>query len=162
MSTDARLPHPGVRFPPPLIFVAGFLLGWILETRVERFRLIGGATSAAPLELFGSAALGAGLGLMLWGIATFRRARTAVLPHRPASRLVLSGPYRFTRNPMYTGLTIGYVGLACIANVGWPLVLLPLVLATLVRLVIRREEDYLVHAFGAEYEAYQHRVRRWL
>jgi protein-S-isoprenylcysteine O-methyltransferase Ste14 len=93
---------------------------------------------------------------------TFRRARTAILPTRPASQLVDGGPYRFTRNPMYTGLTTAYVGAAALLDSVWPLLLLPLVLAALVRLVVRREEAYLRGAFGAEYAAYQARVRRWL
>ena len=81
-------------------------------------------------------------------MVTFWRARTAIIPHRPASRLVRHGPYRFTRNPMYVGLTGLYTGLALIFNVGWPLVLLPLVLVVLWGVVIQREERYLRAAFG--------------
>jgi protein-S-isoprenylcysteine O-methyltransferase Ste14 len=162
MTHDRQWPHPGVRFPPPLLFAAGFLAGWVVETRVTRLRLVADAAADGPLRWLGVLLLAAGLGLMFWGLVTFRRASTAVLPHRPASRLVIAGPYRFTRNPMYTGLTAAYGGLACLANVAWPLVLLPLVLVALVRLVVRREEAYLAHAFGAEYDAYRQRVRRWL
>lgn len=162
MTTDEPLPHPGVRFPPPLLFAAGFLLGWLLEMRVLRIHLVGGGALAALLALVGMLALAGGLALAAWGLITFHRARTAILPHHPASRLVTHGPYRFTRNPMYTGLTLAYIGLACLANVGWPLILLPFVLVALVRLVIRREERYLADAFGAEYAAYRRRVRRWV
>jgi protein-S-isoprenylcysteine O-methyltransferase Ste14 len=63
---------------------------------------------------------------------------------------------------MYTGLTIAYIGGALILNTAWAIIILPAVLALLVRLVIRREEAYLSDAFGAEYTAYQSRVRRWL
>ena len=56
--------------------------------------------------------------LMLWGIATFARHRTAVMPHLPARRLVTGGPYRFTRNPMYTGMTLAYVGGCAIVGTG--------------------------------------------
>ena len=160
--TDPRWPHPGVRVPPPFLFAAGFLLGWILETQVVRIRLVGGDASALPIAIAGALLSGAGLAFTYWGIFTFRRARTAVYPHYPASRLVQGGPYRFSRNPMYTGLTIAYVGIALLANVVWPLLLLPLALAGLVLLVIRREEAYLASAFGEEYEAYRRKVRRWL
>ena len=104
----------------------------------------------------------AGMGLSVWGIITFRLARTSIIPSRPASRLVENGPYRFTRNPMYTGLTLAYLGVAAMMNSAWPLLALPVVLALLVRLVVRREEAYLHDAFGEEYAAYRGRVRRWL
>jgi len=63
---------------------------------------------------------------------------------------------------MYTGLTIAYVGGAGLLDSAWPMIVLPLVLIALVRTVISREEAYLGDAFGAEYSAYQARVRRWL
>ena len=104
----------------------------------------------------------AGLLLSFWGIFTFRRARTAIIPHRAASRLVTHGPYRFSRNPMYVGLTIAYVGGALLIDSTWPIVLLPLVILALLSLVVQREERYLHAAFGEDYAAYSRRVRRWL
>src|SRR5262245_64091447 len=81
--------------------------------------------------------------LVGWAFATFRRARTAIIPHHPASQLVRGGPYRFTRNPMYVSLTLLYLGLSLIFDKAWPLAVLPLVVFTLRRLVIAREEAYL-------------------
>lgn len=154
------LPHPGVRFPPPFLFVAAFLAGLGLE----RVWPSGGfAASARPL--FAAAGWLAGvLGLLLigWAVASFVRARTAMIPHKPASRLVITGPYRVTRNPMYTGLTLLYVGLALVFAVWWPLLFLPLAMWSLYALVIQREERYLAGAFGEEYAAYRRRVRRWI
>ena len=63
---------------------------------------------------------------------------------------------------MYVGLTIAYVGVAAILNSAWLLILLPVVLMVLIKLVITREELYLIDAFGEHYTAYQARVRRWL
>jgi protein-S-isoprenylcysteine O-methyltransferase Ste14 len=103
-----------------------------------------------------------GLSLAVWGLVTFFRARTAVMPDRGARRLVVEGPYRISRNPMYVGLSALYLGLGMLFNVAWPIVLFPLALLALDRLVIRREERYLLDAFGAEYAAYCRRVRRWL
>lgn len=152
--------HPGVRVPPPLLFVAGLLVAWALDRGVRSLPLPGlGPAASAPL---GATLVLLGLAVVAWGIATFRRARTAIIPVRAASRLVASGPYRFTRNPMYTGFTIVYLGIAALMRSAWPLLLLPPVLAALVRLVIAREERYLSAAFGAEYDAYRARVRRWL
>ena len=85
-----------------------------------------------------------------------------MLPNQPASRLVTTGLYARSRNPMYVGLTLAYVGLALLTDRGWPLVFLLLVLVALHGLVIRREERYLSAAFPGEYAAYRQRVRRWL
>lgn len=152
--------HPGVRFPPPALFVAGLLAGWALHRHVRALALPGLAPAAA--RGVGLGLVLAGLALAGWGVVTFRRARTAIIPHYPASRVVDGGPYRFTRNPMYTGFTVVYLGVAALLGSAWPLLLLPLVLVALVRLVIAREERYLRAAFGADYEGYCARVRRWL
>ena len=110
-----------------------------------------------------------GILLVLVGAATtlsavgfFRRARTSLVPIRPSTTLVSTGPYRFTRNPMYLGLAVVYVGIACWLGTLWPLLLLPVVLVLVGSLVIAREERYLEAKFGEEYRAYRARVRRWL
>jgi protein-S-isoprenylcysteine O-methyltransferase Ste14 len=115
-----------------------------------------------PLERIGFGIVIVGIVLAAWGIVTFRRVRTAVNPHKAASQLVMTGPYRFTRNPMYVGLTIQYIGGAAVINSAWPLILLPLVLVVLVRRVVSREEQYLSDAFGDQFTVYRLRVRRWL
>ncbi len=163
MPTDfmpARAIGPGVRFPPPLLFIAGFLVGWWLDTRLE-FLIHG--TGAGSIQLgLGFAMVAGGVLLMLWGITTFLRARTAVIPMSPARAIVVTGPYRFTRNPMYVGLTVAYAGIALLVNMAWPLVTLPAVLIALRYFVIAREERHLRQAFPDAYAAYCERVRRWL
>ena len=156
------LANPGVRVPPPLLFVVGFVVGWLIHGRVQPISLVHGTgVAAAALELLGIVIVLGGFALMLWGVVTFRRADTALLPTRPASRLVIAGPYRFTRNPMYAGMTLVYLGGVALVNSLWPLLVLPIVLVLLMRLVIQREERYLTDAFGAEYTAYQAQVGRW-
>ena len=93
---------------------------------------------------------------------TFRRAKTAINPHHSASQLVTHGPYRFTRNPMYTGLTLEYLGGSALLDSAWPVIVLPIVILILVETVISREEMYLRDAFGVEYTGYAASVRRWL
>lgn len=159
MSTPA-IPHPGVRFPPPLIFASAFLAGWLLQRRWPL--AIFPRDRGSELEIAGAILLGAGLAFTFWGLATFHLHRTAILPHRPATRIVQSGPYRITRNPMYVGLTVAYLGLTFMINDLWPLLLLPAALVLLRRFVIAREERYLTSAFPVEYGAYVKRVRRWL
>jgi protein-S-isoprenylcysteine O-methyltransferase Ste14 len=156
-----RLPHPGVRFPPPFVFVAGFVGGLALE-RWHRRTLPGGDDVRGLSVVVGWLAILVGLLLAGWALLVFFRAHTAIIPIHPASRLVASGPYRFSRNPMYVGLSILYIGLALLFNVAWPIVLFPLVILSLYHLVIRREERYLADAFGEAYRTYCQRVRRWL
>lgn len=160
--TNTRGRGPGVNVPPPLFLVAGFVVGWLLERYV--LDLLpplsdGTQTVVTAAGVF----LGAfGLTTALLGMMAFRRAQTAIFPNRDASRLVMSGPYRRTRNPMYTGLSLAYTGLSLMLSVGWALVTLPLALLALYRFVIVREERYLAQAFGNEYRQYKQKVRRWL
>ena len=156
----APLAHPGVRFPPPLLFVAAALAGVLLHRQWPLPILDGGRTTATLV--LGWVLVADGLALIAWGITTFVRAQTKVFPNQPASRIVDNGPFRFTRNPMYVGFTAAYLGGALLANTFWMPLLLPLVLWALYAFVIRREERYLESAFGVDYDAYRARVRRWL
>lgn len=155
-----RIAHPGVRFPPPTLFVAGFGIGWLAH-RAWPVPLVPGGRSAAANGA-GWLLVALGLAFTAWGLLTFLRHHTAIMPHRPASRIVQSGPYRYSRNPMYVGMATAYVGGVLVTNMLWPLLLLPLSLLGLTMLVIRREERYLADAFGEEYAAYRTRTRRWL
>ena len=82
------------------------------------------------------------------GAGLFLRNRTAIIPFKPATRLVTSGVYRWTRNPMYLGMALTYAGLAFLLNSLTALVLLLVVIAIVQRQVIAREEAYLERAFG--------------
>jgi protein-S-isoprenylcysteine O-methyltransferase Ste14 len=160
MSVRVPLSNPGIFIPPPLYFVAGIGAGWLLDKYIVALpipRLMPGV-----VPMLGVGLLTIGLLLAGSGLVTFRRAGTAIIPHHTASRLVVHGPYRFTRNPMYTGLTIQYIGVSGLLGSLWPLLLLPVVLFIVFRFVIRREERYLEDAFGLEYAAWRRRVRRWL
>lgn len=150
---------PGASVPPTLIFVAGFLLGWWIDTRAP---LGDEGEPSALVRLIGWGATAAGSWLFLWGLATFSRVRTGILLQRPATRVVDLPPYSWSRNPMYVAFTAIYVGLALVVGAWWSLILLPVVLGLLTWLVIRREERYMRTAFGAEYDAYCRRVRRWI
>lgn len=150
---------PGVRFPPPLIFVLGLLASWYLDRQLT-FEIDGAGTSWAQGGI-GALLIGLGLGLILWCGLVLRQAGTSIRPDRPAAALVTSGPFRWSRNPLYLGLISIYVGVAALLNVAWPIVLLPIVLLTLTVTVIHREEAYLRSVFP-EYENYCRRIRRWL
>ena len=162
MTEETKPAHPGVKFPPPFLFVAGILLAWFLESNVARLRFVGRDASTAPLETAGTFMIILGILLIGWGMLTFVRAKTAILPIKSASRLVDSGPYRLTRNPMYTGMSLIYLGSMLVLNFVWALFIFPLVIWILYRFVISKEERYLLAEFGDEYEDYRHRVRRWM
>lgn len=149
----------GVRFPPPFIAAGVFVVAYA----VHRF---------APLPL--AADPGAAQRLVGWGLVAvavllsasavflFRRAGTTPNPTRPTTALVVHGPYRFTRNPMYVGFALLYIGLTMLVNSAWPFVFFPVMITLLDRLVIVREEAYLEAKFGDAYRSYTARVRRWI
>ncbi len=149
---------PAVPFPPPLLFVAGIGLGVLLDVALPLPAMI---PDARWVVYTGFALVALGLALMLTGILTFRRFHTAVYPNRPASLVVDRGVYAYTRNPMYLGLTMAYLGGSLLTGVVWTLLLLPPVLALLITQVIRREERHLRERFPADYAAYCAKVRRW-
>lgn len=159
--TETKGRGPGVDFPPPFFFVAGFAIGWAIDRYVYHIATPTNPTFTRAMEVLGSALLLAGLTLAFWGIATFGRMKTAIFPNRDASHLVVAGPYKYTRNPMYSGLTIAYFGLSIMFLFVWPVLLLPLVLIAVYRFVIAREERYLATAFGDQYRQYQQQVGRW-
>ncbi len=147
----------GVRFPPPLIYVAGLAVGYALSWRW-------------PLHIMPQSAawaLGAAL-LVLWvavwaaAIPLFAKAKTPLNPSQPVTALITTGIYRWTRNPVYLGLALFYLGCAVIGNSLWALVLFVPLIAIVRFGVIGREERYLERTFGDTYREYARRVRRWL
>jgi protein-S-isoprenylcysteine O-methyltransferase Ste14 len=118
-----------------------------------------------PRRLFRSARPARALGwplllLSVLGAAWAVSAAQNVSLERPA-RLVLAGPYRYSRNPMYVAWTGLYVAAALLANSRWPLLLFPALAAHLHYCVILREEQALAAAFGDEYRRYRDRIRRY-
>jgi protein-S-isoprenylcysteine O-methyltransferase Ste14 len=148
---------PGIHFPPPFLYVALFLLGLLMDNLVPL-----PALPRTPSRVLAALLLVPGLGLILWSLWLFLRARTSPLPMRPATAFVRSGPYRWTRNPMYLGMLLLYLGVALLFDVTWALLLAPAVVFLIGRLVIRREERYLEAKFGDDYRRYMGQVRRWI
>ena len=146
-----------IYIPPPLYYAVGLAAGVAFNAFVPL--PVGGrpATSAA-----GAVVAALGLALTFTGVAAVIRHRTTIVPHHPVATLLTSGAYRLSRNPMYTGLAVAYLGLALLFGSWWPLALWPLVIVAVRQLVIRPEEQYLTQRFGQTYTDYQSRVRRWL
>jgi protein-S-isoprenylcysteine O-methyltransferase Ste14 len=140
------------------VFVLTYLLGVVLEhvlhrTISPRAALV---STIAGAVLFAVGAVVAG-----WGLVLFRKAKTTTVPGKLSGKLVTWGPYRLTRNPMYIGLVVAYVGEAGLLKQIWPVVLLPLMVAYLNWIVIPLEETKLEEAFHDKFRQYRLRVRRW-
>ncbi|HYW30363.1 MAG TPA: isoprenylcysteine carboxylmethyltransferase family protein [Gemmatimonas sp.] len=146
-------------FPPPVVYVAGFALGALLEPALPLAVQI---PTGRWIDAIGLGLMVVGVGVLYTGIVTFRRARTPVYPNRPAKLVVSHGIYAHTRNPMYVGLAALYLGGVVTTGLLWPLVLFPLVIVVIRTQVIAREERHLTEKFGGEYTEYTRRVRRWL
>ncbi|MCA0374162.1 MAG: isoprenylcysteine carboxylmethyltransferase family protein [Gemmatimonadetes bacterium] len=158
MSTPPRDLGPAVPFPPPILFAGGLGVGAALQ----RFVPLPPMPDVTAVRAVGFVLAVLGLGLMYTGILTFRRFRTAVYPNRPAKLVVDTGVYAYTRNPMYLGMTVFYVGASLLMGTWWVPLLLPVVLVTLRTQVIAREERHLHERFPDAYAAYCARVRRWV
>jgi protein-S-isoprenylcysteine O-methyltransferase Ste14 len=149
--------NPGVAVLPPLLY--GFALVFVLALR-----------SFWPMPIFGySMALSSGLALIacgvaiaIWGRRTMHAAGTNISPLRPSTALVTTGPFRFSRNPLYLALTLLYFGLTLAFNTWWGTVVLIPLLMIMHRGVVLREERYLEQKFGATYRTYRSTVRRYL
>ncbi|HZR40019.1 MAG TPA: isoprenylcysteine carboxylmethyltransferase family protein [Ktedonobacteraceae bacterium] len=146
-----------VRIPPPLIFIGAFVASRFLQSRMPVPLLPNKGRTRLGLVLIGGAST-----IATFAARTLRRAGTDISPMRPTTTLVVEGPYRFTRNPLYLALTLFYAGLTVLANTFWGALLLPVVLVLVNRGVIEREERYLERKFGEQYMQYKERVRRWL
>ena len=154
---DTDQDNAGVIAPPPLIFATGIGLGLLLQ-RLWPLRFLPNAATRAvgwPLVALAAALSGSAATIML-------RARTALEPHGATTTVISSGPFRFSRNPIYLSFTLLTVAVAALRNALWPVLLLPAVIQIMRRGVIEREERYLEGKFGAEYTQYRARVRRWL
>ncbi len=151
--------NPGVFIPPPLIYAAFFGASGYLQKRLS----IGGSFFDNPWSRTGSVLLlMAALYILSRSLVQFIRTKNTVITVRAASSLQKTGIYRLTRNPMYLGLALIYLGLACLIGKWWNILLFPLLLLTVQEFVIRREEKYLTRRFGREYDEYRNAVRRWL
>src|SRR5213593_1042970 len=146
---------------PPLLFGVALLVGLLLHWLVP-IRFAQGTVAITTLRWIGAMLVLAGIALAMSARVRFSRAGTNVNPMMPVTALVLTGPYRFTRNPMYLGLTLFVVGVALLANAVWLVVLLVPTLVVLHREVIAKEERFLDQRFGDDYRAFRKRVRRWL
>jgi protein-S-isoprenylcysteine O-methyltransferase Ste14 len=148
-----------VRVPPPLTFLALLAAGVGLRFVVAPPPLpggrgvqfaVGGALVVLALAIAGSA------------VGLFKRSGQDPAPWKPSPSLVVQGAYRFTRNPMYVGMTLLTVGIGVALDNLWIIIAAALALVVVHYTAVLPEEAYLAEKFGDDYRAYQKKVRRWL
>jgi len=151
--------HPNINrnIHPPLVMLAhllaAFLLNWTIPFQFG---------FSKSFEWAGYILVFCGLGLAFSAVSQFGKMRTTLDPHGSVSAIVTSGPYRFSRNPIYLGFVCMLIGLPLALGNYWGVVLSPLLMAALYQLVIKHEEAYLEKKFRDVYASYKSRVRRWL
>ncbi|MBM7061491.1 isoprenylcysteine carboxylmethyltransferase family protein [Pseudomonas sp. UL073] len=142
---------------PPLIYLIFVALTWLLA------RLV-------PLPIaenqwtryLGWGLIDLGILLAAWSALALAQHKTTINPYRKPKRLLQSGPFRYSRNPIYLGFNLIYCGIGLLLGSWWAWIILPLLILTVDRGVIVHEETVLEHLFGDSYQRYRRRVRRWL
>ena len=147
-----------LKFPPPI-----WTLIYIIVSATISWSLGWPTPPGLPLPPLGIGLVAVAFIPPVWAIILFRREGTEVNPTSPTNRkLVTSGPYQFTRNPMYLGLVTLALGIALWIG-AWPMFIAPVaIFATANWVHIPFEETKMRHQFGATYEDYVERVRRWV
>lgn len=149
--------RPATILPPPLVYFAALAGAWWLN-RVMPIQMESGQIGV--MLGWGLIALGfAGFAWALWAIGSHR---TTINPYKAATTLVTTGPFHFSRNPIYVSDWLVYAGITLLLQSAWPIVIAPLVWFLMRYAVIRHEEAHLQAKFGAAYTDYCKSTRRWL
>jgi protein-S-isoprenylcysteine O-methyltransferase Ste14 len=143
---------------PPIAWVIAFAIGLGLDWLYP----LPFVPASVPRIWIGGAVFAVGLVIAIWAIVTIRGAGTSVETVKPTTAIVSSGPYRFTRNPIYLGMLLGQTGFAIGFDSVWLLVTLVVFFFVLRYGVVAREEAYLERKFGRTYLEYKDSVRRWV
>jgi len=151
--------HPGIYIPPPVIYIAIFLIAYLLQTLIpinNSFFHHNGVKTAGIIFFI------AGVFFIMQGVGKFIQTGNTLITVKPASSLQQSGIYKFTRNPMYFGFIFLYLGFACFFGNWWDIILLPVLIIIMQEYVIKKEEKYLERQFNQTYLDYKKKVRRWI
>jgi protein-S-isoprenylcysteine O-methyltransferase Ste14 len=157
MNPNSEPDHPGVIALPPLLFL-GFLAGGVV---LHLLRPLPISTSMGT-RIAGGVLVFVGLSLAIWGRKTMTRSGTNVNPRQPSTALVITGPFRYIRNPLYVAMFLMYTGLALLINTAWMIVLIAILFPLMHWGVVLREERYLERKFGEAYTRYCGVTRRWI
>jgi protein-S-isoprenylcysteine O-methyltransferase Ste14 len=150
-----------VRIPPPILIVVCLIAGWCLD-QGQSWLILPATGWYGPRVALSGALILLGLGLILYCAQQFKQAHTPIEPWRPTSSVITSGPYRYSRNPIYLGIVIAGAGIALAFNTCWMLFSVLAFALIANKHVIEKEEDYLDRKFGESYSNYRRETRRWL
>lgn len=149
-----------LKFPWPSLLYGLAILGAVLLGRLHPipvYQSHGWATVIA-----GSALILLAVCLNTWAIATVINRRLAVKRQKFPNHLIMCGPFRYTRNPVYLGHTIMTIGFGLITLNPWFFVLAILAVIVITAFAIRRQERHLLSRFGVEFEKYCRSTTRWI
>jgi protein-S-isoprenylcysteine O-methyltransferase Ste14 len=150
---------PGVYFPPPLLYVLIFIASVFIQKKIP---IADALFQSQAIKIVGIIFLFIALFFLFRSLRQFFQSKNTLILIKPASSLQTTGIYRISRNPMYVGLAILYLGISCFIGNWWNIILLPLLFLIVQEFIIKSEEKYLVLEFGQQYEEYKRKVRRWL
>ena len=148
-----------LHIPVPWVYVLTYLIGLLFQFLVP-FNLLSGET-LTYVRIFGVVLFATGAIFASWSLIIFHKARTTTTPGESSEKIVMHGPYRLTRNPMYVSLFLAYLGEAGILAQLWPVIVFPLIFAYVNWVVIPLEEEVLKNDFEDNYVNYCSQVRRW-
>ncbi|MCO5237853.1 MAG: isoprenylcysteine carboxylmethyltransferase family protein [Chitinophagaceae bacterium] len=150
---------PGVYIPPPLLYVLIFILAIFIQKKVTISDTLFHTTA---VKIVGVIFLIVASFFLFRSLRQFFLTKNTVVLIKPASSLQTTGIYSVTRNPMYVGLALVYLGITCFIGNWWNVIFFPLLLIVIQEYIIKREEKYLEIEFGQEYNVYKQKVKRWL
>lgn len=150
---------PGVYIPPPLFYVATFVIAISIQKNVP---IADSLFEAQWMNYLGVVLLLISLFFLIRSLRQFFMTKNTVILIKPATSLQTDGIYGVTRNPMYVGLSFVYLGLSCLIGNWWNFLLFPILFFVIQEYVIKSEERYLTREFGQDFFNYTKKVRRWL
>ncbi len=150
---------PGVYFPPPLLYILIFFVALFLQKEFPLGNLL---FHTMALKIVGTIFLVIAIFFMGRSLRQFFLTKNTVILIKPATSLQTTGIYAITRNPMYVGLVLIYIGITCFVGNWWTFILLPFLILMVQEYIIKREEKYLEVEFGQAFNDYRKKTRRWI
>ena len=157
MNSESAGDGPEITFPPAFYPLSGIGAGFFIQRLVPL--PVGTHT---VFETSSWLSFGISILLITWSLLTLKKFHTTAMPHLAAQQLITTGPYRFSRNPVYLAFLLLVLASALATGNVWIVLTLPIIMLLLIKRAIEPEEAHLRDRFGAQYELYKQKVRRWL
>jgi len=151
--------HPGIYVPPPIVYALTFLVAVFIQKKLP---IDDSLFHLQLAKIVGTGLLIIALFFLIRSLRQFFLSKNTLVTIMAANSLQTNGIYNITRNPMYLGLAIVYLGISCLIGNWWNIILFPLLLLLIQEYMIKREEKYLERRFGQVYLDYKSKVRRWI